>query len=370
MDKMSRALMTSVLSLPTMSFHETAIATMVRFYASGLGLSVHEDRAGNLLVSYRGGGKGSVTFAAHMDHPGFEVIGVSGGKAVVALWGKVDPKTFAGSNVVVYTSEGAFKGRIGKSPLKEKRLGRFLFNLSADAPVSAGDFGHYDLPAIRISGDRIVTRAADNLISVVAILDLFTRLVAARAHVNASGLFTRGEEAGFLGAFAAMEEGTIPKGDPLVVLECSSAAGGNCVVGAGPVIRAGDLQSTYDPAVEVWMTGAAAKIKRTGLGGEESGSGRPFKHQRALLQGGRCEACVYVAEGYRTGGIAMPLGNYHNQGPRGPAAEYVSASDYDGLLTLMAALAHNPMPRDTMKAKVAPIWKHYRGLKKKFLASR
>ena len=368
MDTMSKALLTSVLSLPTMSFHETAVATFVRWYSQGLGLDVAEDKAGNVLVRYAGGGKGSVTFAAHMDHPGFEVVSSKGKTAVVALWGKVAPETFSGSKVVVYTDDGAFEGRIGKKPLPKKHLGRFLFTLTASTPVAAGDFGHYDLPAMQMQKDRIVTRAADNLISVTAILDLFTRLVAGHSRANVTGLFTRGEEAGFLGAFAAMESGTIPKADPLVVLECSSAAGGNCVIGAGPVIRAGDLQSTYDPAVEVWMSDVASKIKGAGIG--ERGSGKPFKYQRALLQGGRCEACVYVAEGYRTGGIAMPLGNYHNQGPRGYAAEFVSAKDYENLLTLVAALAHSPMPKDTMRARVAPIWKHYRELKRKFLASR
>lgn len=368
MDTMSKALLTSVLSLPTMSYHEAAVATFVRFYAAGLGLPVREDRAGNLLVSYRGGGKGAVTFGAHMDHPGFEVIAARGKTATVALWGKVNPKTFAGSKVVVYTAEGAFKGRIEKRVLPQKHLERFCFTLRTTARMTTGDFGHYDLPGIRLSGGKIVTRAADNLISVAAILDLLTRLVAGRARVNVTALFTRGEEAGFLGAFAAMESGIIPKRDPLVVLECSSAAGGNCVIGAGPVVRAGDLQSTYDPGVDVWMAGVAAKIRHAGIGGKAGG--KPFAYQRALLQGGRCEACVYVAEGYRTGGIALPLGNYHNQGPRGYAAEFVSQADYDGLLTLVAALAHAPMPTGTLRAKVAPIWKHYRGLKRKLMASK
>lgn len=358
MNTASRKLVSSLLSLPTMSFHESAIATFVRWYALGLGLSVKKDRAGNLLVSF-GGGRGGITLAAHMDHPGFEVIASRGANAAVALWGKVDPKTFAGSSVVVHTAQGAFKGKIGKRPLLKKHLGRWCFSLRCGAKVSAGDFGHYDLPAAKFSRGTIVTRAADNLLSVAAILDLFTRLSARRASCPVQGLFTRGEEAGFLGAFAAMESKFIPRGNPLVVLECSSAAGGNCAMGRGPVIRAGDLASTYDPAVEVWLADAAAALQKS----EPS-----FSYQRALLQGGRCEACVYVAEGYRTGGIALPLGNYHNQGPRGPAAEEVSARDYDNLLLLLEALVRSPMPKDPLRHRAAPLWKHYRSLKRKFLA--
>lgn len=366
MDLTSVSLLTSVLSLPTMTFHEAAVATFIRFYAMGLGLLVHEDHAGNLLISYRGGKRGGITFAAHMDHPGFEVIKVEKRDVAVALWGKVNPKTFAGSKVVVYTATGTFKGKIGSKTLPKKHLGRFCFKLHTKASVNTYDFGHYDLPDIKLNGDRIITRAADNLVSVAAILDLLARLRASRAHVNVSGLFTRSEEAAFLGAFAAMEGNFIPKRNPLIVLECSSAAGGNVSLGEGPVIRAGDLQSTYDPAVDVWVSDVASKLKIQ----KTKNRKKDFQFQRALLQGGRCEACVYVAEGYRTGGIALPLGNYHNQGPKGPAAEFVSQTDYTNLLTLITALAFNPMPPKTLHTKVAPLWKHYRSLKQKFLASR
>ena len=293
MDKTSKVIVSSVLSLPTMSFHETAVTTFVRWYAAGLGLRVVSDRAGNLLVKYRGG-RGGVTFSAHMDHPGFEVISSQGTRATVALWGKVDPKVFSGSKAIAYTAQGAVKGRIGK-PLSKKHLGRVCFPLKAKAKVAKGDFGHYDIPAVRFRGDRIFARAADNLMGVSAILDLMTRLVKRRARVNVSGLFTRGEEAGFLGAFAAMESKLIPQRHPLIVLECSSAPGGKVDIGGGPVIRTGDLQNTYDPVVDVWLQDVA-----TGLRVNQ----KKFSYQRALLQGGGCEACVYSAQGYRTGALA------------------------------------------------------------------
>lgn len=361
MNKTSREILKSVLSLPTMSFHETAVATFIRWYLAGLGFKVREDRAGNILVSYRGTkAKSGVTFAAHMDHPGFEVISAKGRTATVALWGKVDPKTFSGARVIVYTKEGAVKGRIGKRVLKKKHLKRFCFALSADGKIAKGGFGHYDLPAVRFRNGRIRTRAADNLVSVSAILDLLTGLAGSRAKVNVAGLFTRGEESGFLGAFAAMESGLIPKKDPLVVLECSSAKGGGVKIGGGPVIRAGDHQSTFDPAVDVWLSSVASNVKSRN---------KSFHYQRALLSGGRCEACVYVAEGFRTGGIAMPLGNYHNQGERGYAPEFVSVDDYDWYVDFMNAIAQSPMPRNCLHTKAAPIWKNYRRLKGKLFSS-
>ena len=367
MDALSRTMIESVVALPTMSFHETAVSTFIKWYAASVGLGIKEDRAGNILVTHRGGGRGGMTLAAHMDHPGFEVITAAGKRATVALWGKVKPKLFAGSKVRVNTAEGAVKGKIAKTILKKKYLGRQTFTLGAQGEIKKGDFGAFDLPALRIAGDTIRAIACDNLISVAAILDLLTRFVKGRAGVNVAGLFTRGEEAGFLGAFAAMESGLIPKRDPLVVLECSSARGGGVYIGEGPVVRVGDLASTYDPEVEIWLSDVASSLL-PGPGSRVPGPG--FKYQRALLQGGRCEACVYVAAGYRVGALAMPLGNYHNHGPRGYAAEYVSAADYDNYIKLLTALARRPIGKARMRERVAPIKKHYQGLKRKLISSK
>ncbi|MFH1830436.1 MAG: M28 family peptidase [Pseudomonadota bacterium] len=362
MDGLSRTMLESVLSLPTMSFHETAVSTFIRWYCAGLGLPVEEDGAGNLIVRYRGKARDdNIIFTAHMDHPGFEVISATGPQGVVALWGKVDAKVFGGSKVVVYTADGQVKGRIGKRPLSKKHLSRLTFSIKTNGTFRKGDFGTYDVPSVKFQSGMIRALACDNMVSVSVILDLMTRFAKGRAKVNVAGLFTRGEEAGFLGAFAVMESKKISKQDPLIVLECSAAKGSAVDIGGGPVVRAGDLQSTYDPAIDVWISEVASGI---------SLKDKNFKSQRALLQGGRCEACVYVAEGYVTGGIAMPLGNYHNHGPRGYAAEYVSQEDYDNYLKLLAAIAHKPMKRTAMKEKVAPIWRHYKTLKRKLIASK
>ncbi len=361
MDELSRTILKQVLSLPTMSFHETAVSTFIRWYCTGLGLPVLEDKAGNLIVKYRKSKANNITLTAHMDHPGFEVISAKGAQGTAALWGKVDPNVFGGSKVVVYTADGPIKAAIGKRPLSKKHLKRPTFSIRAKGTMRKGDFGAYDVGPIKFQNKKIRALACDNLVSVCVILDLMTRFAKGAAKVNVTGLFTRGEEAGFLGAFAAMESGKLSKRDPLIVLECSSAKGGVVKIGEGPVVRAGDLQSTYDPAIDVWISEIASEI---------SSNDKRFKSQRALLQGGRCEACVYVADGYATGGIAMPLGNYHNHGPKGYAAEYVSRDDYDNYLKLIAALAHKPMKRTAMKDKVAPIWNHYRGLKRKLIESK
>ncbi len=356
----SLELIQHVLSIPTMSFHEEGIATFVKWYSYALGLHLKEDRFGNLLV-YNGSEPQGVVFSAHMDHPGFEVVSSRGRSTVVAQWGKVDPALCTGAKVVMYAASGAVRARMGTMIARRKREGRPLFRLISRHRFARGDFGHFDLPSFRLSKGRIFTRAADNLMSVAAILELFTRLCGSR--IRATALFTRGEEAGFLGAFGAMETGIIPRKLPLIVLECSSAKHAKVGVGDGPVIRVGDWQSSYDPTIDCWIHEVADD-----LANEMRGA---FRYQRELLPGGRCEACIYIAEGYRTGGIALPLGNYHNQGSRGPAAEYISINDYEWMVQLMGAVARARTPsKDYLRTQVEPIRRHYRGLKKKLLNSR
>ncbi len=356
MQKFNKTLLEEVLSLPTMSFHETAVAAFVRMYSAAIGLKVEEDRFGNVLVKYKGGSGRSVTFTAHMDHPGFEIVSSSGKKGIAALWGRVDVKFFSGSIVEIHTEDSKIKGKIGKLIKSKKHFGKPCFHISSNEQFSEGDFGHYDLPGFKQNGDIVRARAADNLASVAAILELMTRLVAKKSNSNVCGLFTRAEEAGFIGAFGAIEAGTISAKDPVIVMECSSAPGGKVDIGGGPVIRSGDAQSSYDPAVEAWLIDCAAAAKSRSKG---------FKNQRALLKGGRCEACVYVAEGFPVGGLALALGNYHNHGPKGYAAEYISACDYENMILLMEEVAASPMPKNIFKEKLAPLWKNYRELKKK-----
>ncbi len=355
-------LIRQVLSIPTMSFHEEGIAMFVRMYATALGLTVREDRAGNLMVR-TGRGAPGVAFTAHMDHPGFEVVATKGRKAIVALWGKVDAKTFAGARVVAYTAGKKLRMRTGRLIKNKTFEGRPLFTLSSPEPLAPRDFGHFDLTSCNVVNGKIYTRAADNLMSVAAILDMFGRLKAAGANVGVAGLFTRGEEAGFLGAFAAMDNGLIPRRTPLIVLECSSARHAKVAIGGGPVIRVGDWQSSYDPMIDRWIADTAGAYARRQ---------KKFRFQRELLPGGRCEACVYIAEGYRTGGIALPLGNYHNQSARlRPAPEFVSTADYEGMVGLMCELACAKKPRENyLREQIKPIRKHYRKLRKKLLKSR
>ena len=81
---------------------------------------------------------------------------------------------------------------------------------------------------------------------------------------------------------------------------------------------------------------------REALNEQEGG----FAAQRQLMSGGVCEASAFAAYGYRTTGIAFPLGNYHNGAPEGRIeAEYIHVDDYLGGVALMEEAARRVSDR-------------------------
>ena len=68
---------------------------------------------------------------------------------------------------------------------------------------------------------------------------------------------------------------------------------------------------------------------------------RGVQVQRQLMSGGVCEASAFAHYGYRTTGIAFPLGNYHNAAPDGGVeAEYIDVNDFMGGIRLMTEAAY------------------------------
>jgi len=97
------------------------------------------------------------------------------------------------------------------------------------------------------------------------------------------------------------------------------------------VVRVGDKVRTYDPSLTGFVSGVAEGLARRD---------RRFRHVRQLMSGGVCESTAYALFGYIAAGLCLPLGNYHNQGPRGRIApEQVDTGDFDSLVKLLVAVA-------------------------------
>jgi putative aminopeptidase FrvX len=91
------------------------------------------------------------------------------------------------------------------------------------------------------------------------------------------------------------------------------------------VLRVGDLHNTFTNDAERPLRAAAERLERDGI-----------RTQRALLDGGTCEASTFVVHGWATTAIALPNVNYHNLGPDDRfAPEIVRLSDLQSAVALL-----------------------------------
>lgn len=266
------------------------MAAKIRDCLAGLPhVSIEPDAFGNLIATYRRGrSKPRLAFCAHLDHPGW--VKKPGG-------GGGDEPEFLG---------GVPAERLDKCPVKW-----------------FGEFGMWDLPAFELKDGLVRSRACDDLVGCAEIVALFHELERREAEVTCYGLFTRAEEVGFVGAIHLAKSWPLPDGVRFVSLETSAPRGG-ATIGAGPVVRVGDRMSVFDDEIVAELLAAAEEEKIT--------------VQRALLDGGSCEATAMQLYGIRSAGLSVLLGNYHNCTPDGGIdVEYVSLKDVASLVDVITA---------------------------------
>ena len=320
-----------VASIPTAPFHEARVGRYVTRFLAGLGLAPRRDQWGNLIACYSRGDDGRVPLAlvAHMDHPAFEITVAEKGKAIGTLLGGVSAACFdkpVAVRVFRTATGDEVGGEIVGHEVPEPR--QVSLRLTLDAAVAPGDFGVFDLPDYEQDGDLIHLRAADDLVGCAATLLALDELTRRQVKATVYGVFTRAEEVGLVGATLLAEAGEIPREAVVVSLEASRELP-SALVGQGPVIRVGDRARSFHPDAEAVLLAAGDRLQRA----------RPNALvQRQLMSGGTCEATAFGLRGYRTTGVALPLGNYHNVGPGETiAAEYVGAQDFLTAVDLLVA---------------------------------
>lgn len=295
----------NLLAQPTAPFHEDAVrAEIHRQLAQLPHVTVEQTPFGNLIARYQRGPNEPVhAFAAHMDHPAY--VG----------------EEFLGGVPEAY--------RAKKPPTRD-----------------FGPFSMWDLPAFEVREGRIHSRACDDLIGCAAIVAMFQELERSEAEGACLGLFTRAEEVGFVGAIELARSGRLPRETVVVSLETSSERGGPVKMGDGVIVRVGDRTSIFDSAA----TANLAQIAREA----------EIPVQRSLMSGGTCEATAYQLYGYRTSGLCVALGNYHNCGPEEQiAAEYVSVDDAVGMARLCVAALLSRQAKDPAEALRAKLEKNF-----------
>jgi putative aminopeptidase FrvX len=329
------ALAARLMRHPAAPYHEHAVSAEVKQICREHDLACKEDAFGNLLVSSgRLGQSGSdrpIIFAAHMDHPGFEVLSASrGGQLHVRFRGGV-PDYYFREGMPIRLMPGQQPGKLGRRVTKDR-----TFEVrSRPAPHVKPTFAIWDLDTFALRNNRIYGRACDDLIGVASALATVIELKKSRVRMNAIAAISRAEEVGFHGALALSGSRLLPKNSLVISLETSRELPG-VRMGEGVILRVGDRTSIFDSEAMRFLSEVAAGLKARH---------RSFSFQRALMSGGTCEATAYQEYGFQTGAVCVALGNYHNCAPRNRIAEeYIDISDACSMVDLLLEAARN-MPR-------------------------
>jgi endoglucanase len=230
------ALARRVLTLPTAPYHEERIRALVVDFCRQLpNVRVGQDRAGNVIARYRRDvAKAPLVFVAHMDHPGFELLG--GNRA--EFLGGVPKEMFAkGTGIRCYsgmecgglTPPVSRAGSTARSVVRAT-ITRFdasawpkrkLVTLRADGALRRGDFGMWDLPAFRVTGGKLHAAAIDDVLGTAVMLATLAEVCRRNLRAHVWCAFTRAEEVGFQGALALMGARKIPRSALVVSIEMS-----------------------------------------------------------------------------------------------------------------------------------------------------
>jgi putative aminopeptidase FrvX len=311
---------------PAAPYHEHAVRAEAQKICQEHALPFELDRYGNLLVRLQTSKmQRPFVMAAHMDHPGFEVVPAKrNSRHLVRFQGGV-PDHYFRPGIKIRLMPDSVPAKLGKQIGKHK-----TFEFQVSKPLERRPtFAVWELADFRAS-DLIVGRACDDLIGVTSILATIIELKNARARVNVIGVISRAEEIGFRGVLALTNTKLVPRNSLVISLETSRELPG-VKMGEGVILRVGDKTSVFDSAAMRFLAEVAGELKTRRRG---------FKFQRALMAGGTCEATAFQEFGFQTGAVCIALGNYHNCSPNEKiAAEYVNVADACGMVDLLVAAA-------------------------------
>ena len=317
-----------VLSLPTAPFHEQMVIRYIKDFAASQGMAINQDIYGNLLLEYHRGPIGpALGVMAHMDHPGFEVTAIDddGRIRLDFLGGIACPHP--GDKLILYDGQDSARLEVVEicQTEKQSRPTRLIAQGKWSKPTG---FAMTAMPPFRRQGNKIHSRAVDDLAGCAALIALIQLLGERQPQAHVHIIFTRAEEVGFIGACGMAMGNILPRSLPIISLEASKVVPG-AEQGQGVVIRVGDAFCIFDPEITSFLTRIAKDLGK---------SDSQFKYQRQILDGGTCEASLLYTFGYPTSGLAVPLGCYHNHGKDGKlAAEHIHLHDWYNMIELLWA---------------------------------
>lgn len=366
MQKAYEDLLVSLLSQPTAPFREMCVVQWAEAVLSQHAIPYFIDPIGNLVVGatsktdyqrllHESSTEPVRVYIAHMDHPGFHGIRWVAPHALHIRWHGGSPtKLLNGSRMWLSTAAGwSGEGILRNIKLHPKgyAIGTAEVHVSAAGLTAARPqakqlFGGFKFrKPVWKSGSTLYTKAADDLVGVFCIVATALEVFRQRKPKQRPpfiGLLTRAEEVGLVGAVGHFDMGWLYKARRPVVcvsLEASRTLPG-ALLGKGPIVRLGDRRTPFHADYLQVLTELAEAIL-------------PNQHQRRIMDGGSCEGSAAMAYGLPTIALAVPLGNYHNQGlqggpdcrgANGPAPEFVHLGDVEGQRQLCVALMQAQLP--------------------------
>ncbi|MEM7625465.1 MAG: M20/M25/M40 family metallo-hydrolase [Planctomycetota bacterium] len=348
------ALALDLLALPTAPFHEHHILRRVQEHAEEAGYTVRTDRWGNLMIDIPAAEPVAgppLVLSAHTDHPGFWALRMLDDHKMLAGWiGRVAETYFAGSALRFSSGDPVLgdpasppaRGHVTKVREYRGEGDHALVEVAIDRPVAPGSIGQWDLPGPEVIDGRIHAPAIDDVAGVAALVCVMKELAEKGAARPVSLVFTRAEEAGFVGCigYCRDEIAAGRRGAAQVVGIEMSKAMGAAEVGGGPVVRVGDRHSIFDPAVTDDCAHAGDLLRKRDSS---------FRYQRKLMDGGTCESSVFQGYLGRSGAVCVPLGNYHNidEDAGRIDREYIDVGDFHGLIRLLLQIIESPVSEAT-----------------------
>ena len=332
-----------LMACPAAPFHEAGVRDVVEEICAEHDLPCKRDAFGNVLVRLGNATAGRpLVLAAHMDHPGFEIVRPLGERRWAARFDGGVPDNYFHAGIPVRLMPGAIPARLGRR-LGEGREFEVIASRINLTEKPRPKFAVWELEDFDVRDGQIHGRSCDDLVGVAAILATLIEVRRQRCKAHVIGVISRAEEVGFQGALTVAQAKLIPKNSLVVSLETSKELP-PAKMGHGVILRVGDRASIFDSTAMRFLGEIAAGIQTRRS---------EFQFQRALMFGGTCEATAYQEFGYQTAAVCVALGNYHNCHPRGRiAAEYVNLSDACGMVELLTEAAQQMNAYTKLTAKL------------------
>ncbi|WP_322508095.1 M42 family metallopeptidase [Anaerolinea sp.] len=315
------------------SGYEEKVREVVRTEIEGLVDEIKVDALGNLIA--RKGSRSEdgmrIAISAHMDEIGVIATHVDeNGFVRFTTIGGVSPRTCIGGRVQFLNgTRGVIYMESLESATALPTLDQLYIDVGASSretcPVKVGDVAAFDRPFMEL-GDRLVSKAMDDRISVAVIIQALKELTSTPHELYF--IFSTQEEVGLRGATTAAygvdpelalavdvtRTGDTPKGVKMEV-----------ALGKGPAIKVRDSGMLSDPRVIRWMVETAEK------------AGIPY--QLEVLEGGTTDARAMqlTRAGVPAGCLSIPTRYIHSP------SEMVDYQDVLQSVRLLVALLSAPV---------------------------